>query len=99
MVMAIKTVPWDAAAYLESEADVADYLGAAFETGDLDDVTHALATIARARGMTEIARSAGLVRGSPYKAIGEGANPTLATLFSVQKALNVSLSIKPKAAA
>jgi len=97
--MTIKTVPWDAATYLESETDVADYLAAAFEAGDLDDVTHALATIARARGMTEMARSAGLARGSLYKGIGEGANPTLATLFSVLKALNVSLSIKPKAAA
>ena len=77
---------WDAAVFLESEADIAEYLAAAFETGELDDVTHALATIARARG-------------SLYKAIGEGANPTLATLFSVLNALNVSLSVKPRAAA
>jgi probable addiction module antidote protein len=98
MAMAGKTVPWDATAYLESDADVADYLAAAFETGDLDDVTHALATIARARGMTEMAKTAGLARGSLYKALGEGANPTLATLFSVLNALNVSLSVKPKAA-
>jgi len=99
MAMAGKTVPWDATAYLESDADVADYLAAAFETGDLDVVTLALATIARARGMTEMAKTAGLARGSLYKALGEGANPTLATLFSVLNALNVSLSVKPKAAA
>lgn len=97
--MASKTLPWDATAYLESDADVADYLAAAFETGDLDDVTHALATIVRARGMTKMAKTAGLARGSLYKALGEGANPTLATLFSVLNALNVSLSVKPKAAA
>jgi len=97
--MTSNAIPWDAAVYLESDADVADDLAAAFETGDLDDVTHALATIARARGMTEMAKSAGLARGSLYKAIGEGANPTLATLFSVLNALNVSLSVKPKAAA
>ena len=97
--MAGKTIPWDAADYLESPADIADYLAAAFETGDLDNVTHALSTIARARGMTDMAKSAGLARGSLYKAIGEGANPTLATLFSVLNALNVSLSVKPKVAA
>ena len=97
--MTIKAIPWDATAYLESDADIADYLAAAFETGELDDVTHALSTIARARGMTDIAKSAGLARGSLYKAIGDGANPTLATLFSILNALNVSLSIKPKVAA
>lgn len=97
--MADKAIPWDAAVYLESPADIADYLAAAFETGDLDDVTHALSTIARARGMTDMAKAAGLARGSLYKAIGEGANPTLATLFSVLNALNVSLSVKPKVAA
>ena len=49
--------------------------------------------------MTEIARTTGLARGSLYKAIGEGANPTLATLMSLLSALNVTLSVKPKAAA
>ena len=96
--MTIKTLNWDAAAYLETPEDVAEYLAAAFETGDLDDVTHALSTIARERGMTEISRATGLARGSLYKAIGEGANPTLATLMSLLSALNVTLSVKPKAA-
>ena len=97
--MTTKTLTWDAAAYLETPEDVAEYLAAAFETGDLSDVTHALATIARAKGMTELSRTAGLARGSLYKAIGEGANPTLATLMSLLSALNVTLSVKPKAAA
>lgn len=96
--MTTKTLAWDAAAYLETPDDVAAYLAAAFETGDLSDVTHALSTIARARGMTEIAKTAGLARGSLYKAIGEGANPTLATLLALMSALNVTLSVKPKAA-
>ena len=93
--MTIETLNWDAATYLETPEDVAEYLAAAFETGDLDDVTHALSTIARARGMTEISRTTGLARGSLYKAIGEGANPTLATLMSLMSALNVTLSVKP----
>jgi probable addiction module antidote protein len=95
----IKTEPWDAAVYLETETDIAEYLSAAFETGELEDVTRALATIARARGMTEMAKSSGIARGSLYKAIGEGANPTLATLLALLSALNVSLSVNPKAVA
>ena len=96
--MTTKTIAWDAAAYLKTPQDVAEYLAAAFETGDLSDVTHALSTIARAHGMTEVSRTSGLARGSLYKAIGEGANPTLATLMSLMSALNVTLSVKPKAA-
>src|SRR5216683_3273697 len=80
--------------FLETEADIAEYLAAAFDSGDLADATHALATIARVRGTTEIAKSAGLARGSLYKALGEGGNPTLATLLSVMNALNVRLSVK-----
>lgn len=94
--MTIKTIPWDAVDYLKTDDDIAEYLAAAFETGDVGDVTHALATIARARGMTETAKSAGLARGSLYKAIGEGANPTLSTLLAVLNAMNVTLSAKPK---
>ncbi len=97
--MAEKIMDFDIATYLKSDADVAEYLAAAFETGEVDDVTHALATIARAKGMTETAKSAGLARGSLYKAIGDGSNPTLSTLLSVMKALNVTLSAKPKFAA
>ena len=97
--MAEKIMDFDITTYLKSDEDIAEYLAAAFETGELDDVTHALATIARAKGMTETAKSAGLARGSLYKAIGDGANPTLSTLLSVMDALNVSLSAKPKLAA
>ena len=79
-IMADKTIPWDAVDYLQTEEDIADYLAAALETGEVSDVTHALANIARACGVSEKARTAGLARGSLYKAIGEGANPTLSTL-------------------
>ena len=88
--------PFDAAAYLKSDSDIAEYLAAAFETNDADDVTHALATIARARGMTDLSRRSGVARGSLYKAIGEGANPTLGTLLSLMSALDMNLTVKPK---
>jgi len=90
----IKTEPWDGAAWLENEEDIAEHLSAAFETGELEAVTRALATIARARGMTQMAKSSGMARGSLYKTIGEGANPTLATLLALLSALNLRLSVK-----
>ncbi len=95
--MPTKTIPWDAARYLETDDDIAEYLAAAFETGESADVVHALSTIVRARGMTEVAKSAGLARGSLYKAMDEGANPTLSTLLQVMNAMNVNLSVKAKA--
>jgi probable addiction module antidote protein len=93
----IKTEPRDDAIHLETEEDIAEYLSAAFETGELEDVTHALAIVARARGMTEMARRSGMARGSLYKAIGEGANPTLATVLALLSALNLRLSVEPEA--
>jgi probable addiction module antidote protein len=99
MTLSTKAIrPWDATPYLKTDDDIAEYLAAAFETGQVDDVTHALSTIARARGMTDMAKVAGLSRGTLYKAIGEGANPTLSTLLSVLNAMNMSLSAKPKTA-
>ena len=93
-----KIMDLDITAYLHTDEDVAGYLAAAFETGELKDVTHALATIARAKGMTETAKAAGLAGGSLYKAVGEGANPTLSTLLQVMDAFNLTLTAKPKLA-
>ena len=92
--MAIETLKWDAADYLTTEADIGEYLAAVFETGDLGDVTRALETIARARGMTEIAGNAALAQSALHQAIREGANPTLATLFALLNALHLTMSIK-----
>ena len=64
MTEATKSIPWDATDYLKTDDDIAEYLAAAFETGEVDDVTHALATIARARGMSDTAKVAGLSRGT-----------------------------------
>ena len=91
-----KAIPWDTTDYLKTDADIAGYLAAAFETGEVDDVTYALSTIAHARGMSDTAKCAGLSRGTLYKAIGQGANPTLSTFISVLSAMNICLSAKPK---
>ncbi|ATI83364.1 putative addiction module antidote protein [Sphingobium yanoikuyae] len=91
--MAIKTEPWDAAEFLGSEEDIRHYLEAAFEDGDPVVIRSAFADVARARGMTALAKDAGVSRETLYKAFAENGNPTLDTLMKVTKALGVRLSI------
>jgi probable addiction module antidote protein len=86
-----KTFPWDPAEHLETEEDMAAYLEAALEDGDPALVAAALGDIARAKGMTQIAREAGLGRESLYKALSPEGNPELATVLKVVRALGLSL--------
>lgn len=86
-----KTFPWDPAEHLETEEDMAAYLEAALEDGDAALVAAALGDIARAKGMTQIAREAGLGRESLYKALSPEGNPELATVLKVVRALGLSL--------
>lgn len=73
----LKTFPWDPAAYLRTAEDIAHYLEAVFEDGDPALVAAALGDIARAKGMTKIARATGLGRESLYKALSPGGNRNL----------------------
>jgi probable addiction module antidote protein len=66
-----KTTRFDAADYLDTEKRQAAYIAAALETGDADFVRDALSIVARARGMSEIAKKAGLNRESLYKALSK----------------------------
>lgn len=91
--MTIKTQPWDAAEFLGSAGDIRHYLEAAFEDGDPAVIRSAFADVARARGMTALARDSGVSRETLYRAFAEGGNPTLDTLMKVTKALGVRLSI------
>lgn len=86
-----KTFPWDPAEHLETEDDMAAYLEAALEDGDPALVAAALGDIARAKGMAQIAREAGLGRESLYKALSPEGNPELATVLKVVRALGLSL--------
>lgn len=88
------TRPWDAAEHLETEEDMAAYLEAALESGDASLVAAALGDIARAKGMTEIAREAGLGRESLYKALSPEGNPEFATILKVMRALGLRLHAK-----
>lgn len=89
-----KTRPWDAAEHLETQEDMAAYLEAALDEADAALVAAALGDIARAKGMTEIAREAGLGRESLYKALSPEGNPEFATVLKVVRALGLRLHAK-----
>lgn len=86
-----KTKQWDVAEHLGTEEDMAAYLEAALEDGDPKLVSAALGDIARAKGMTQIARETGLGRESLYKTLSPEGNPELATLLKVVHALGLRL--------
>ncbi len=89
----IKTVPWDSAAYLKTDEDIAHYLEAVFEDGDPSLVAAALGDVARAKGMAQIAKAAGLGRESLYKALSPEGNPEFATVLKVMRALGLKLKV------
>ena len=91
----IHTRPWDVVEHLETEEDMAAYLEAALEEGDPQLAAAALGDIARAKGMSETAREAGLGRESLYKALSPGGNPEFATVLKVVQALGLRLKAAP----
>jgi probable addiction module antidote protein len=91
MTKKLKTRVWDAAENLETEEDMAAYLEAALEDGDPALIGAALGDIARAKGMTQIARDTGLGRESLYKAMLPDGNPEFATILKVINALGLKL--------
>jgi len=86
-----RTRPFDTAEYLNTEEDMAHYLEAALEDGDPKLVAAALGDIARAHGMTHIARETGLSRESLYRALSPEGNPELATILKVVRAMGIRL--------
>jgi probable addiction module antidote protein len=86
---------YDPAAALENEAAIAVFLADALETGDATYIAKALGVVARAKGMTELARATGLSREQLYRSFSEQGNPTLKTLLSVMRALGVELTVRP----
>lgn len=85
--------PFDASDYLDDEETIAEYLAAALENPDPDAFLAAVGDVAKARGMTEVAASAGLGRESLYKAIRPGAQPRFETVRRLLGALGVRLDV------
>ena len=90
-----RTQLWDVAEHLETEEDMAAYLEAVLQEGDSALVAAALGDIARAKGITQIARETGLDRASLYKALSPEGNPELATVLKVVRALGLQLHAAP----
>jgi probable addiction module antidote protein len=91
--VALETFPFDAAVYLDSPEAQAELLADAFETGDAAYIANALGVVARARGMSQIARDAGVTREALYKSLSKDGDPRLTTLLGVTKALGMKLSV------
>jgi len=92
----IKITNFDVAEHLDSPEMITGYLAEAFETGDASYISHALGTVARAKGMTAIAREAGLSRESLYKALSAEGQPQFTTVLRVLKALGLELRVEAR---
>ena len=88
-----KTIPYDVAEQLRTPGEMAAYLDAwlAEAPDDAPGIARALGNIARAKGMSQVARDSGLSRESLYKALSETGNPSFATVLKVAKALGLRL--------
>lgn len=90
--MTLETIAWKPGEFLVSSEAIVAYVEAAFEDGDPSLITHALGDVARAKGMSQIAREAGVTREALYKALTASGDPRLSTLIGVMKALGLKLT-------
>lgn len=91
----LKLVAFDAARYLDDDESIAEYMTVVLEANDPDLLLLALSDIARAKGMAQVARDAGLGRESLYKALAPGAKPRFETVMKVAHALGVRFTAHP----
>jgi probable addiction module antidote protein len=92
-----KKSTYDVAEHLRTPEEMAAYLDAWLDEApdDVSGIARALGDIARAKGMSEVAKEAGLSRESLYRALSEGGNPSFATVLKVARALGVRLHAQP----
>ena len=90
-----KTEIFDPADYLTTPEARAEYITAAFETGDVAFIRDAISTVAKAVGMAKVAEQAGLTREGLYKALGRSGNPQFGTVVNLMPALQLRLSAQP----
>ena len=92
---------WDSAEFLKTEEDMALYFQACLDEAPNDEafIAKSLGTIARARGMTQLAKDTGLGRESLYKALSGTGNPSFATILKVMHALGLQFQAQTKAVA
>ena len=97
MRMSEGLVSFDMAEYLESEEAIAEYLSQVLADGDNEEFLRALGYVAKAKGMTQIAKKSGMGRESLYKALRSEAHPRFDTILKVLRALNLRLVALPQA--
>lgn len=90
-----KLAAFDAADYLDTEEVIAEYLNAALDDANPDVFLQAIADVAKARGMAQLAKDTGLGRESLYKALAPGAKPRYDTVLKLIRALGVELHTTP----
>lgn len=83
--------PFDPAEFLDTRGAIAEYLAAAFESGDHAIIADALGVAAKARGMSQLARDTGLARPALYRALSPDGHPEFETILKVLRALGVTL--------
>ncbi|GJE59177.1 addiction module antidote protein [Methylobacterium trifolii] len=93
--MPVEITDWDPSEYLDDEESIRAYLNAAFEDGDPKLIASAIGDVARARGMTQIARETGFAREALYRALSGTGNPELGTVIGVLKSLNMTVRVEP----
>ena len=91
--MKIATRKWDTSEYLDSPEMIHEYLKAAFEDGDSEQLIVAIGNVAKAQGMTAIARKTNLSRQNLYKALTKDGSPKFNTVKKVIEALGCKLAI------
>jgi probable addiction module antidote protein len=96
--MALKTYPFDAAEFLDSDEAVDEFVADAFETEDPAFIARALGMVARARNMSQLAKETGMSRAALYKALSGEGNPEFATIAKVMRALGLKLAPERRAA-
>lgn len=95
--MSFKTTPFDAAKYLDSAEAIAAYLTEAFRDGDPALVAAAIGDVARARGMSQLAKETGVAREALYQSFSQTGNPTLVTMSKVLSAIGMEITVTPRA--
>ena len=93
--MATETIPFDASEFFAAAEAQAALLTDAFESGDAGHIANALGIIAKAKGMTSVAREAGVTREALYKALSERGDPKFSTVLGVARALGLKLTVTP----
>ncbi len=91
--MTLKTLPWDSAAHLETDEDIANYLDAVLEENDPALVAYALGVITRAKGIQRLARQTGLDRETLCRAFSAEGHPEWTTVLKISTAMGLRLSI------